>query len=82
MSDIRKLSAKWVPKCLNEDKKHDCVVAASQEISEHFRWRAAGLLAQLVTMYENGYICMIQRQKNNLRSGDTVVPSSKKVLNT
>jgi len=52
MLDIRRLSVKWAPKCLNEDEKHDRVVAASREISEHFRWRVAGLLAQLVTMYE------------------------------
>lgn len=42
MLDIRKLSANLVPKCLNEDEKNDRVGAASQEISEHFRGRAAG----------------------------------------
>jgi hypothetical protein len=52
MFDIRKLCAKWAPKCLNEVEKHDRVVAASQEIYEHFRRTAAGLLAQLLTMYE------------------------------
>jgi hypothetical protein len=32
---------------------------------------------------KHGYICIIQETKNNnLRSGDTVVLSSKKVLNT
>jgi hypothetical protein len=52
MLDIRKLFAKWAPNCLNEDERHDRVVADSREISEHFRWRAAGLLAHLVTLYE------------------------------
>ena len=52
MLDIRNLSAKWAPKCLYKDKKHDRVVVASREISGHFRWRAACFLAQLATKYE------------------------------
>jgi hypothetical protein len=34
--DMRKLSAKWVPKCLNADQKHDRVLA-SQAILDQFR---------------------------------------------
>jgi hypothetical protein len=34
--DMRKLSAIWVPKCLNVDQKCDCVVA-TQEIFVYFR---------------------------------------------
>ncbi|GFG32240.1 hypothetical protein Cfor_01290, partial [Coptotermes formosanus] len=49
--DMRKLSAKWVPKCLNADQKHDGVVA-SRAIPEHFRQNTAALLARLVTMDE------------------------------
>jgi len=37
---------------LYEDKKHDRVVVASQEISGHLRWTAEGFLAQLATVYE------------------------------
>jgi histone-lysine N-methyltransferase SETMAR len=58
--DMRKLSAKWVPKCLNADHKRDHIVA-SQAILEHFRQNTAGFLARLVTMDETW---MIQRQKN------------------
>jgi hypothetical protein len=70
--DIRKLSAKWAPKCLYEVEKHDRIVAASQEIFEHFRWTTASLLAQTVTMYETWrHLCDPERQKNNLRSRNT-----------
>jgi histone-lysine N-methyltransferase SETMAR len=49
--DMRKLCAKWVPKCLNANQKRDRVVA-SQAILEHFRWNRAGFVARLVTMDE------------------------------
>jgi hypothetical protein len=49
--DMRKLSAKWVPKCLNVDQKRDRVVV-SRAILEHFRWNTAGFLARLVTVDE------------------------------
>jgi hypothetical protein len=78
MSDIRNLSAKWAPKCMYEDEKHDRVVEASQEISGHFRWRAAGFLVQLATMYETWIHLYDPGTKEHLRSGDTVVPPSKK----
>jgi hypothetical protein len=48
---MRKLSAKWVPKCLNADEKCECVVA-SEVILDHFRQNTAGFLAHLVTLDE------------------------------
>jgi hypothetical protein len=50
--DMRKLSTKWMPKCLNADQKHDHVVA-TKAILVHFRWNMVGFLARLVTMDEN-----------------------------
>jgi hypothetical protein len=47
--DMRKLSAKWMPKCLNADQKCDHAVA-TKAILEHFRWNKVGFLARLVTM--------------------------------
>jgi len=70
--DMKKHSAKLVPKYLNADQKRDRVVG-SQVILEHFKRNTAVFLAQLVTMNGTGYICMTQRQNNNLRNGDTVV---------
>lgn len=45
----RKLSSKWVPKCLSADQKRDRNVAP-KAILEHFRWNTVGFLAGLVTM--------------------------------
>jgi predicted kinase len=75
--DMKKLSAKLVPKCLNANQKRDRVVG-SQVILEHLRRNTTVFLAQLLTMNETGYICMTQRQKNNLRNGDTVVQLAQK----
>jgi hypothetical protein len=41
--DMRKLSAKWVPKCLNADHKCDRPLA-SQVIFDRFRWDPVGFL--------------------------------------
>ena len=49
VSDVWKLSATWVPKCLNVDQKHDYVVA-SQEIFVYFRQNTVSALH--VTMDE------------------------------
>lgn len=46
--DKKKLSAKWVPKCLNADQK--CGVVAPKAILEHSRRNTVGFLAPLVTM--------------------------------
>jgi hypothetical protein len=49
--DIRKLSAKWVPKHLNADQKSDRVIA-SQVILDRFQLDPVGLLNHLVIMDE------------------------------
>jgi hypothetical protein len=55
--DMRKLSATWVPKCLNVGQKRDYVVV-SQEIFVYFRQSTAGFLALHVTMDETWiYLC-------------------------
>jgi hypothetical protein len=78
--DMRKLSAKLVPKCLNADQKRDWVLA-SQAIFDQFRWDPVGFFNHLITM-DKTY--MIQRPKNNPWNGDTVVPgpTSKELQDT
>jgi hypothetical protein len=49
--DMRKLSDKWVPKCLNADQKR-VPVLASQAILDRFRWDPVGFFNHLVTMDE------------------------------
>jgi histone-lysine N-methyltransferase SETMAR len=49
--DMRKLSAKWVPRCLNVDQKRDRVLA-SEAILARFRRDPVGLFKRLVTMEE------------------------------
>jgi hypothetical protein len=46
--DKRKLSAKWVPKCLNANQKRGIV--APKAILEHSRLNMVGFLARLMTM--------------------------------
>jgi len=49
--DMRKLSAKWVPKCLKADqKRHRC--QSSEQLSEFFRLDPNDFLSRLVTMDE------------------------------
>jgi len=49
--DMRKLSAKWVPKCLNaNEKRQRC--QSSEQYLEFFRLDPNGFLSRLVTMYE------------------------------
>jgi len=49
--DMRKLSAKWVPKCLKADQKlHLC--QSSEQILEFFRRDPNDFLSRLVTMYK------------------------------
>jgi hypothetical protein len=47
--DIRKLSAKWVPRCLNADQKHDRMLV-SQSILDRFCWDFVGFFNRHVTM--------------------------------
>jgi len=49
--DMRKLSAKWVPKCLNADQKHQRC-QSSEQLLEFFRRDPNDLLSRLVTMDE------------------------------
>ena len=49
--DMRKLSAKWVPKCLNADVKLQRCQASEQHL-EYFRCDANDFLSRLVTMDE------------------------------
>jgi hypothetical protein len=57
MLDVWKLSATWMPKCLNVDQKRDYVVA-SQVIFVYFRQNTAGFLALHVMLEEIWiYLC-------------------------
>jgi len=48
--DVRKVSAKWVPKCLNADqKRHRC---QPEQVLEFFSSRSNDFLSRLVTMDE------------------------------
>jgi hypothetical protein len=47
--DMRKLSAKQVPKCLNTDKKHDRVLASQAILDQSWR-DSVGFFNRLVTM--------------------------------
>jgi histone-lysine N-methyltransferase SETMAR len=47
--DMRKLSAKWVPKCLNTDQKHQ-QWQSSEQILEFFRRNPNDFLSRLVAM--------------------------------
>jgi len=49
--DMRKLSAKWVPKCLNADQKRQRC-QSSEQLSEFFRGDPNDFLSRLVTMNE------------------------------
>jgi len=49
--DMRKLSAKWVPKCLNADQKRQRC-QSSEQILEFFRRDPNDFLSRLVTMDE------------------------------
>jgi len=49
--DMRKLSAKWVPKCLNADQKRQRC-QSSEQFSEFFRRDPNDFLLRLVTMDE------------------------------
>ena len=47
--DMQKLSAKWVPKCLNADQKHQRC-QSFEKILEFFRRDPNDFLSRLVTM--------------------------------
>ena len=58
--DMRKLSAKWIPKCLNADQKWERV-AASKSILDQFKANSQHFLSPWT---KRGYITMILRPKN------------------
>jgi len=69
--DMRKLSAKGVPKYLNTDQKRkQCQV--SGQLLEFFQHDPYDFLSQLVTMDKPGYITTTPRQSNNQWSGSIV----------
>jgi len=73
--DMRKLSAKWVPKCLNAGQKRKRC-QSSEQILEFFRRDPNDFLSRLVTMDEN--ITMTRRQSNNQWSGGMTAHSAPK----
>jgi len=50
--DMRKLSAKWVPKCLNADQKRQRYQSSEQHLDFFFRRDPNDFLSRLVTMDE------------------------------
>jgi len=66
--DMRKLSTKWVPKCLNTDQKRQRC-QSSEQVLEFFRRDPNDFLSRLVTWTKPGYITMIRRQISNQWSG-------------
>jgi len=62
--DMQKLSAKWVPKCLNADQKRQwCQL--SEQLLEFFRHDPNDFLSQLVTMDETWLYHYDPETKNN-----------------
>ena len=76
--DMRKLFAKWVPKCLNADQKHP------RCRSSEYIWNFLGPIQMFSCRdwwpwKKPGYITMIRKQSNNQWSGDIVYhPAPKK----
>ena len=71
--DIRKLSAKWVPKCLNADQKRQRCQSSGQFLEN------LSAPIQIISCRDwwpwtkPGYITMTQRQSNNKRSSSIAV---------
>ena len=62
--DMRKLSAKWVPKFLDADQKRQRC-QSSEQLLEFFRRDSNDFLSQLVTWTKPGYTTMTRGQSNN-----------------
>jgi len=61
--DMRKLSVKWVPKCLNADQKHQWC-QSSEQILEFFWRNPNDFLLRLVTMDETWlYHCDLETKR-------------------
>ena len=68
--DMRKLSAKWVPKCLNADEKRQRC-QSSEQLLEFFRLGAIQMIScrNWRPWTKPGYIAMTRKQSNNQWSG-------------
>ena len=76
--DMRKLPAKWIPKCQNADQNPQRY-QSSEQLLEIFRRYPNDFLSRLVTVDETCYITMTQRQSNNQWSGGIAAqPAPKK----
>ena len=64
--DVRKLSAKWVPKCLNADQKHQ-LCQSSEQLLEFFRRDPNGFLSRLVTNGRNLVISLWPGDKAKIK---------------
>jgi len=79
--DMRKLSAKWVPKCLNADQKRQRC-QSSEQLLELFRyartkWSPVG--RDWWPWTKPGYIAMTRRQSNNEWSGGIAAHPAPKI---
>ena len=79
--DMRKVCAKWVPKCLNADQKHQRYQSSEQSLES---FGAIEIISCLNwwPWTKPGYINMIRRQSNNQWSGGIEAhPPKKKIPN-
>jgi len=79
--DMRKLSAKWVPKCLNADQKCQRCQSSAQNL-EFFRREPNDFLSRLVTMYETWlyhYDPETKQQSMKWRHSDSPCPKKFRV---
>jgi len=77
--DMRKLSAKWVPKCLNADQKRQRC-QSSEQLLEFFRRDLNIFLSRLVTMDETwlfASLCRGDKAKINGVAAQRLTPSQK-----
>jgi len=73
--EMRKLSAKWVPKCLNADLKHQRC-QSSEQVLEFFRRDPNDLLSRL----KPDNITMTRRQSNNQSGGIAARPAPPQIF--
>ena len=82
--DMRKLSAKWVPKCLNADQKRQRC-QSSEQILEFFRRDPNNFLSRLVTMDETWlfrYDPETKQQSTKWRHNGSTLPQKFRVQNS
>ena len=70
--DMQKLSAKWVPKCLNVDQKRQRC-QSSEQLSEFFGTIQMISCRDWWPWTKPGYVTMTRRQSSNQRSGGIAV---------